>query len=149
MLADTRQDGTVERLLAAGRLVEVRVGRRPYLALPQSLDRSVADVLHAAVGRSVLLGPLDPLIWNRELVRDAFDFDYLWEIYKPAVQRRWGYYVCPILVDGQLRGRMEGCREGDTLRIERTWGPIEGAEPAFARLAAQNGCRRWELSPRT
>lgn len=149
MLADTRKDGTVERLLAEGRLVEVRVGRRPYLALPESLDRSVPDVLHAAVGRSIVLGPLDPLIWNRELVRDAFDFDYLWEIYKPAAQRRWGYYVCPILVDGQLRGRMEGCRDGDTLRITRTWGSIEGAEPAFQRLAAQNGCGRWALSPRT
>lgn len=147
MLADTRKDGTVDRLLAERRLVEVRVGRRPYLALPASLDLPVADVLHAASRRAVVLGPLDPLIWNRELVRDAFDFDYLWEIYKPAAQRRWGYYVCPLLVDAQLRGRMEGRREGDTLRIERTWGPIEGAEPAFQRLAAQNGCRRWEIGP--
>jgi uncharacterized protein len=146
MLAATRTDGTVERLLDAGALAEVRVGRRPYLTLPESLDLSVRDVLHAASPVSAVLGPLDPLMWNRDLVRDAFDFDYLWEIYKPEAQRRWGYYVCPLLVGGQLRGRIEARRQGKTLRIERTWGSLDGAEPALSRLAALNGCAGFDLA---
>ncbi len=42
MLASARTDGTVERLIAAGQLANVRMGRRPYLARPEDLDREVA-----------------------------------------------------------------------------------------------------------
>ncbi len=146
MLADARTDGTVERLLAAGTLAAVRVGRRPYLTLPESLVLPVHDVLHAASTTSAVLGPLDPLLWNRDLVRDAFGFDYLWEVYKPAAQRSWGYYVCPLLVGGELAGRFEARRDGGILRVERTWGNLTGAEPALSRLAAFNGCEGFDLA---
>jgi uncharacterized protein YcaQ len=141
MLAGTRTDGTVDRLIRAGRLSEVRVGRRPYLVLPESLELPVGSVLAATATTAAVIAPLDPLIWNRELVRDVFDFDYLWEIYKPAAQRKWGYYVCPLLVGGRLGGRVEGHRDGDLLRLTGTWGSLEGAGPALERLAALNGCR--------
>jgi hypothetical protein len=136
MLDETRTDGTIERLLATERLVEVRVGRRPYLTLPVPPKPPEDD------GRVRILGPLDALMWDRALVRDSFDFDYIWEIYKPAEKRVWGYYVCPILQEGALVGRMEARRDGSVLRVERVWG---GADPdrlrdALVRLATANGC---------
>lgn len=148
MLAEARTDGTVDRLLAAGRVVEVRVGRRPYLTLPESLALDVDGVLAATQGRSAVLGPLDPLIWDRALVAEAFDFEYLWEIYKPAAQRRWGYYVCPVLVDGTLTSRVEARRQGTLLVVEKCWGEAEpgGWTRAIARLAALNGCDHVEAS---
>ena len=44
-----------------------------------------------------LLPPLDPLMWDRRLVKTVFGFDYIWEVYVPAPKRRHGYYVLPIL----------------------------------------------------
>ena len=61
------------------------------------------------------LAALDPLVWDRDLLRSLYDFDYLWEVYVPAAKRRWGYYVLPILFGDRLVGRIEP-------RIERKSG---------------------------
>ncbi|MHA1483302.1 MAG: DNA glycosylase AlkZ-like family protein [Candidatus Heimdallarchaeaceae archaeon] len=53
------------------------------------------------------IAPLDPLIWNRELLFHVFDFDYTWEVYKIPKDRKWGYYVYPLLYQNQLIGRIE------------------------------------------
>jgi uncharacterized protein YcaQ len=136
MLGDARTDGTVERLLEQGRVVEVRVGRRPYLMEPAPPRPAPDD------GAMRVLGPLDSLLWDRALVKEAFGFDYVWEIYKPAATRAWGYYVCPLLHRGALVGRMEGRREGRALVVETVWGEPEpdAFAAAMERLAASNGC---------
>jgi hypothetical protein len=69
------------------------------------------------------LGALDPLVWDRDLLRTLFDFDYLWEVYVPAAKRRWGYYVLPILFGDRLVGRIEPRIERKTneLRIAGLW----------------------------
>jgi uncharacterized protein YcaQ len=69
------------------------------------------------------LAPLDPLVWDRDLLRSLFDFDYVWEVYVPLARRRWGYYVLPILFGDRLVGRIEpriDRREG-VLRILDIW----------------------------
>jgi uncharacterized protein YcaQ len=93
-------------------------------------------------GAARVLGPLDALLWDRALVRVAFDFDYVWEVYKPEHQRIGGYYVCPVLADGQLVARVEARRDGRLLRVDRWWGALEPARmnAAMERLATQNGC---------
>ncbi len=57
------------------------------------------------------IAPLDPLVWDRRLVRTLFEFDYIWEIYTPAARRRHGYYALPILFGDRLVGRIEPRRE--------------------------------------
>jgi uncharacterized protein YcaQ len=64
------------------------------------------------------LAPLDPLVWDRPLLRALFGFDYRWEVYVPQAKRRWGYYVLPILFRDRLVGRIEP-------RIDRRSGRVE------------------------
>ena len=68
-----------------------------------------------------ILAPLDPLMWDRPLVQHATGFEYLWEVYKPAAQRRWGYYVCPLLYRGRLAGRVEARRRDGDVVVEQVW----------------------------
>ena len=69
------------------------------------------------------LAPLDPLVWDRDLLRSLWDFDYLWEVYVPAAKRRWGYYVLPLLWRDRFVGRIEPRieRKSGSLRVLGLW----------------------------
>ncbi len=69
------------------------------------------------------LAPLDPLVWDRDFLRRAFEFDYVWEVYVPEAKRRWGYYVLPILFGDRLVGRIEPRidRRAGVLRVIGLW----------------------------
>ncbi len=69
-----------------------------------------------------LLAPLDPLVWDRDLLRQLFDFDYVWEVYVPAKARKHGYYVLPLLWGDRLVGRIEP-------RIDRKAGVLRVPAP--------------------
>jgi uncharacterized protein len=75
-----------------------------------------------ATPEALLLGPLD-IVFARDRGRSLFDFEYVWEVYKPPAQRRWGYYVLPVLLGDRLIGRVEPVRDQRTgaLRIARAW----------------------------
>ena len=88
------------------------------------------------------LAPLDPLMWDRRLIRTLFGFDYTWEVYTPAAKRRFGYYALPILFGDRLIGRIEPrlTRASRILRIAGIWfnggfGPME--EPHFVPALRQ------------
>ena len=51
----------------------------------------------------VFLAPLDP-VSARGRAKVLFDFDYVWEVYKPADKRKYGYYTLPILWGDRLVG---------------------------------------------
>jgi uncharacterized protein YcaQ len=88
------------------------------------------------------LAPLDPILWDREALEPFYDFEYRWEVYTPAVKRRWGYYVLPILFGDRLVGRIEPRfdRAAQCVRIlglswEAGFDPIE--EPGFVDAFAE------------
>jgi hypothetical protein len=58
-------------------------------------------------GRTVLLSPFDNLICDRRRNRPLFDFDFTIEIYVPVAERRYGYYVLPILAGDSVLGRVD------------------------------------------
>jgi uncharacterized protein YcaQ len=105
MLSAVRTGPMPDTLVAEGVLEEVEVegARTRYLAPAGFAERTYPD----DDGRMRILGPLDPLLWYRPLVSLLFGFDYVWEVYKPAEKRDFGWYVCPILHEGALVGRFE------------------------------------------
>ena len=71
---------------------------------------------------TVFLAPLD-IVSARGRAKVWFDFDYVWEVYKPAHQRRWGYYTLPILYGDRLVARFDPKldRTTNTLLINGLW----------------------------
>jgi uncharacterized protein len=86
-----------------------------------------------------LLAPLDPLVYDRQRTREIFDFDYTWEVYVPAEKRKWGYYVLPILHNGELIGRVDPKRDTKTGTLQLLSLTLEPgvAEDAVAEPLAQ------------
>jgi uncharacterized protein len=58
-------------------------------------------------GRTALLSPFDRLIHDRDRALELFDFEYVLEMYKPATQRRWGYFALPVLHHDRLVGKVD------------------------------------------
>ena len=119
MLRPVFESTLPDELVEEGILEQVQIAgsRRVYLAPAGFLERP----RRRDDGRLRILGPLDPLLWDRKLVAHVFGFEYIWEVYKPAALRRWGWYVCPLLHRGHLVGRLEGRLRDGGLVIERLW----------------------------
>jgi uncharacterized protein YcaQ len=62
-------------------------------------------------GRAALLSPFDRLLHDRKRMSEIFEFEYYLEMYKPASQRRWGYYAMPILYGDRLVGKLDARAE--------------------------------------
>jgi len=91
-----------------------------------------------------LLAPLE-IVSARGRAKKVFDFEYLWEVYKPIQLRRWGYYTLPILYGDDLVARLDPKmdRKTGTLHILGFW--LEDDAPkdeAFASALA-NGLSRF------
>jgi uncharacterized protein YcaQ len=140
-----------QELVDAGALVPVRVdGFRSErfvvgneLAILDQAEHEVAAGVspNGAEAGVAFLAPLDPLCWDRDLLRRLFAFDYVWEVYVPEPKRRWGYYVLPILYGDRIVGRIEPRlnRRAGSLDIVGLWweaafDPL--AEPRFTAAMA-------------
>ena len=101
--------------------------------------------------RLEFIAPLDPVLWDKDMIAALWDFRYSWEIYTPAAKRKYGYYTLPVLWGEKFIGRIEAAadRKSGTLTVKNIW--LEpGAHPtqrlhstisrSVKRLAGFNGC---------
>jgi uncharacterized protein YcaQ len=68
-------------------------------------------------GRTALLSPFDPVVRDRVRMADLFEFEYVLEMYKPAAQRRWGYFALPILYGDRLVGKLDATADRKAGRL--------------------------------
>jgi uncharacterized protein YcaQ len=147
--------------------VQVEGGRETYLILAE--DVPVLESLAkgkipkgwnpkeiTTLEEVTLLSPLD-IVSARGRAKKLFDFEYKWEVYTPLDQRRWGYYVLPILYGDDLVARLDPKldRKTMTLHILGFWleedAPRDGVfvdalGKGIARFANQVGARKVDLT---
>lgn len=140
------RQAALTRLLARGKLVEVRVEGIEQAFYLRSEDRPCLDRALDSddpAPRASILAPLDNLLWDRRLVNALFGFDYRWEVYKPLGERRYGYYVLPVLYGDRFVARFEPGRDrkNGAVRIKQWWWE-PGVTPSQGMQSDLLGCFR-------
>ena len=102
--------------------------------------------------RMSFIAPLDPLLWDKALILALWDYKYSWEIYTPAVKRKYGYYTLPIVYGDRFAGRIEAIpdRKEGVLLVKGLWWENEirqtkalksALERALGSFAKFNDCK--------
>ena len=115
----------INELVEAGELRAVNVegwNETAYLSRRAKLPSQISAV--------ALLSPFDSLVWCRPRNERLFNFHYRIEIYTPQPKRKFGYYVLPLMINGDIVGRVDlkADRAAKTLRVNGAF-----AEPAHSR----------------
>ena len=116
----------LEKLIQSGEVRQVKVEDLEEPLYMRAVDQPLLDkITRARVTQShaSFIAPLDNLIWNRKLIHSLFDFYYVREVYKPAAQRLYGYYVLPVLYQDRFVARINSKmdRKTNTLHILNWW----------------------------
>jgi uncharacterized protein YcaQ len=147
----------LESMLADGDIIEVQV--EGWKARHYALGSDARTLRELSAGRIpeewtpletttteevVFLAPLDP-VSARGRAKTLFDFDYVWEVYKPEPQRKFGYYALPVLWGDRLVARFDSKldRTTNTFVILGLWLEDEalGNDEAFAEALARGFAR--------
>jgi hypothetical protein len=125
----------LDRLLTDGTITGVMVEgeKDPYYLLTEDVpilatvnDGHIPDAWQpldtTTQEEVVFLAPLETVSAGGR-AQALFGFEYIWEVYKPAANRRWGYYTLPILYGDQLVARLDPKfdRVTETLVINGLW----------------------------
>jgi uncharacterized protein YcaQ len=89
------------------------------------------------------LGPLDSLLWDRKGVQQIFGFDYIWEVYKPQPQRKWGYYVLPVFWGERFIARVDSSLKHGIWTITNWWWESDVQPDALLLDALYLACQRF------
>ncbi len=130
----TRLADTLAELVAGGRLEQVALGGLggAWFAAPEDLD-GIGELSPGS--RTTALSPFDNLLCDRARTAELFGFEHRLEIYVPPAQRRWGYYVLPILHRERIVARADAALDAGAglLRVNALY-----REPGVRRTPASD-----------
>ena len=156
--AETRKK-ILSDLERAGKICSVMVEgiKTPFYYRSED-DSLMNDVLSGNADltpRMSFIAPLDPLMWDKQLISSLWDYLYSWEIYTPADKRKYGYYTLPVLYGDRFVGRIEFApdKEKEMLMVKGLWWEpgirrtkkLENAlDKTLKEFSVFNGCRAYE-----
>jgi uncharacterized protein YcaQ len=161
-LKAAQREAAIQLLAQEQKIIEVRVDEIPYTFYAPAASRSLLESIpiqsEPNQNEVSFLAPLDNLLWDRRMVQALFGFNYRWEVYKPAREREFGYYVLPVLYGEHLIGRFEPRLDKKTRQLTmKNWWWEDGCQPsdqymaalreAFKRFAQFLGARSLRLEP--
>jgi hypothetical protein len=119
--------------------VEQKQGRPRLLYARPDLEAALQQVEPPPSGLRIL-NPFDPVLRDRKRLQGLFGFSYRIEVFVPAPQRIYGYYVFPILEGDRLIGRidMKADRAADALQVTALW-PEPGVSLGKGRMKRLEG----------
>ncbi len=127
MIKKMERDKSLMRLLSHKKVLNVEIEDLPYHFYIPSEERELMLKIikgERRISKKIsFLAPLDNFMWDRFLIETLFSFKYRWEVYKPAVEREYGYYVLPVLYGDNIIARFEPVRNKklSTLIIKNWW----------------------------
>ncbi|KPK93145.1 MAG: hypothetical protein AMJ88_08760 [Anaerolineae bacterium SM23_ 63] len=136
---------TLIRLVERGELVVLAVDgvhNRIFFLRSEDLPTlELARTKRAPKARAALIGALDNVLWDRNLLRWIFDFEYIWEVYKPVRERKYGYYVLPVLYGDRFVARVEPVfdRKERELTLKNWWWE-DGVQPDDRMKVSLTNC---------
>lgn len=126
-------------LLVGREILPIAVeGIKDTLYLRSEDEDLLTDILEGQrfSARTQAIAPLDCMMWDRRLIEALFGFYYRWEIYTPPAQRKYGYYVLPVVHGESFMGRIEMVcnRKENALEVRNYW-PEAGVRQSYKGLA--------------
>ena len=138
-------------LLSEGRIASVKVENINHILYCRIEDIKLIEAIRKETFKKLrceFIAPLDNMMWDRKLIKALFGFEYKWEIYTPVENRKYGFYVLPILYGDNFVGRIEivADKKAKILSVKNVWfeedvkqtkkilSEIEGCVKRFARF---------------
>ncbi|MBC8506667.1 MAG: YcaQ family DNA glycosylase [Anaerolineales bacterium] len=135
----------ISRLVERGDLISLTIEEIPdkvfYIRQADMPTLEAAQNTKQSQPGAAFLAPLDNLLWNRKMNGWLFDFEYIWEVYKPKAKRQYGYYVLPVIYGDQFIARFDPAfdKKSRHLTIQNWWWE-EGIKPDEMMEAALIDC---------
>lgn len=143
-LHSKERQASIANLLQQKKLIELLVEGVKYPLYIRAYDNprlKIALEWDDTKPRAVILAPLDNMLWDRELIKELFDFEYRWEVYKPVKERKYGYYVLPVLYNDRFIARFEPGRDKySSALVIKNWWWEKGIKPSTEIRAALKDC---------
>lgn len=125
-LKSTERNKAIDSLLDKNEIILIKIENikdsfyisSKYLYLIKEIETKI-NIKNSAC----IIAPLDNLLWDRKMVKKIFNFDYKWEVFIPKNERKYGYYVLPILYNDQFIARFEPLKDkkNKKLIIKNWW----------------------------
>lgn len=116
------RDTIIPQLVENGELLDIHVeGIKEPFYIRREDEKYLYEKSSKKEAR--FLAPLDNMLWDRDLIKKIFHFDYTWEVYVPEIKRKYGYYVLPVLYGNQFVARFEPelQRNSEPIKIKNWW----------------------------
>ena len=137
----------IDRRVRRGELVPVAVegaDKLPHWARPETLE-TLGELPEISNDTVHVLSPFDPLVNQRKRLQLFFEYEHCFEAYLPKAKRKYGYFVCPVLLGDRIVAGLDlkTDRERGRLLVQK-WNWTRHASKRADRPVIESALERFE-----